>query len=118
MQLLTIIVSSIIGISLQSCCNHSISDKCSIDLGNYEFVSVKYINDVKFDIENYDIMKYMRSSKNIKGPIIGNIVKEVKMFSSEKGDTLTAIVYGKDHKYFKIGKCYFESDIPILPDKW
>ncbi|MDJ1501963.1 hypothetical protein [Xanthocytophaga agilis] len=96
-------------------CADSSKNECMIDLTGYRFSSVTYFNKATFNIRGYDVVKYIMNSTTIKGPVKGSIVKELKLVHRTKNDTISLTVYGDDHRYFRLGKCFYEADQPILP---
>jgi hypothetical protein len=96
-------------------CGTEFKNQCLSTNDNYKFISVSHLKKIKKSIKNYDVIKIIKESKQVKGPIKGIIVKEIKISNTKENDTLTLIVYGLDNKLFSIKNCYYESEIPVVP---
>lgn len=111
MKTLLLIINMLFLIS----CGTEFKNQCLSTNDNYKFISISYLKKTKKNTKNCDVIKIIKESKQVKGPIKGIIVKEIKILNTKKNDTLTLIIYGLDNKLFSIKNCYYESEIPIVP---
>jgi hypothetical protein len=111
MQLL---IGSIITLLLCSCKNNLKNDFSSSS-NNYRFISVSYFKEKKNDLDGYKLIEYLKKSKRVKGPIKSVIIKKLQLFDISKKDTILIIIYGDDHRYFKVNNHYYFSEMPVLP---
>lgn len=101
MQLLTVsILLFLLG------CDFKVINGIRID--DYEFYAIYEFNKEIKKSKNVDVISNIKKSKKIKGPVIGMDIKTLMLVNKrEKGDTLKIIIYGKEHKYFRIGNDFY-----------
>ncbi len=98
-------------------CSGSLKESLPLnEKDDYKLISYKYINSEINDVGTFNLIKRIKESKNIKGPIVGAIVKQLKILNTSKKDTILITVYGFDNKLFKIENKCFSSNVSILPD--
>lgn len=68
--------------------------------------SKKLVN-VKYFVEN------INKSQQIKGPIIGSVVKNLYIVNESNADTIKIVVFGHENKLFKLGNSFYESSSSI-----